>query len=444
MGTKRGGSAEARQAPREGFVPENGWWGRGPAPAGALHRAYAGYYPDDLDKTAAGDEPDYKPRRGTLRGRFGVLRRSLAGRIVLAVSAVLLLAATAGSAFGVRYYVLHSPQFVLSTSDNVEFDGDVHLTRAQLLSVFADDLERNIFRMPLAERRAELERMPWVEHATVMRLLPNHVRVSIIERTPVAFARQGTEIGLVDARGALMEMPQQDAGDPSYSFPVLTGVEAGDPQSTRAARVAIYMAFMQALDGSPKGGGGSKVTQTISAVDLTNPEDVRATVTSGGTDVLVHFGDEDFLARYQVFADHLAGWKQQYPNLASVDMRYGAQVVLAMKPGTAPPDPDSGSTDAAAPAGPAAPADASLSAKPVAKAATPALKASIPTPKPAPVVKKAAGQPTVKAAAKPVVKPAAKADKVAAKKPDANAKMFAALAAAHQASLKKAQAGVQP
>jgi hypothetical protein len=59
-------------------------------------------------------------------------------------------------------------------------------------------------------------------------------------------------------------------------------------------------------------------------------------------------------------------------------------------------------------------------------------------------VKKAAGQPTVKTAAKPVVKPAAKADKVAAKKPDANAKMFAALAAAHQASLKKAQAGVQP
>ena len=50
-------------------------------------------------------------------------------------------------------------------------------------------------------------RLPWVAHATVMRLLPNRMRVSIVERTPVAFVRQGNHIGLVDANGVLLDMP---------------------------------------------------------------------------------------------------------------------------------------------------------------------------------------------------------------------------------------------
>ena len=63
------------------------------------------------------------------------------------------------------------------------------------------------------ERRAELERLPWVEHATVMRLLPDRLRVSIVERTPVAFVRQGSHIGLVDASGVLMDMPTDANGE---------------------------------------------------------------------------------------------------------------------------------------------------------------------------------------------------------------------------------------
>ena len=81
------------------------------------------------------------------------------------------------------------------------------MTKAQLLSIFGGDVERNIFTVSLAERRAELERLPWVEHATVMRLLPDRLRVSIVERTPVAFVRQGNHIGLVDGSGVLLDMP---------------------------------------------------------------------------------------------------------------------------------------------------------------------------------------------------------------------------------------------
>jgi cell division protein FtsQ len=441
MGAKRGTSAEVLDAPRESFGPETAWWGRGPAPAGALHRAYSGVYPDDLD-TATGQEPAYVPRRGSLRGRFGILRRSLAGRIVLAVTLLAILCTAAVAAAWVRYSVLHDARFVLSTSDDIQVEGNAHLTRAQVLGVFAADLERNIFRMPLAERRADLERLPWVEHATVMRLLPDHVRVLVTERTPVAFVRQGTQIGLVDASGVLLDMPQEDAGNPRYSFPVLTGIEAGDPISTRAARMAIYLEFMKALDG-----GGKKLTNSISEVDVSNPEDVQALVTTDGSDVLVHFGEEDFLTRYNLFEDHLAGWKQQYPQLASADMRYVGQIVLEMKPGAAAASTaDSGSaaasaaaTTASAPTAAPAPAKKAEVAPVVKKAASPPVPKTVSKPATKPATK-----PVATAAVKPVVKPVAKPVAATAKQSDANAKMFAALAAEHKASLAKLQSGVKP
>ena len=165
-----------------------------------------------------------------------------------------------------------------------------------------------------------------------MRLLPNHIRISITERTPIAFVRQGTRIGLVDADGVLLDMPPESAGDPHYSFPVLTGLAPNDTSELRAARMEVYRRFMAELSAA-----GAKVTQSLSEVDVTNPEDVKALVAGDGSDILVHFGDENFLERYRAFEQHLPEWRTQYPKLASADMRYERQVVLEMQPGASVP-----------------------------------------------------------------------------------------------------------
>jgi cell division protein FtsQ len=208
-------------------------------------------------------------------------------------------------------------------------------------------VDRNVFRIPLMQRKAELESLPWVAHATVMRLLPNRIRVGIVERTPVAFVRNGTNIGLVDANGVLFEMPDvqvDDAGHtipaPHYSFPVLTGISPADPLSTRAARMKLYMEFLADLDA-----GGEGVSKKVSEVDLSNPDDVRAIVPDAqATNVLIHFGEDKFLERYHQYQQHLAEWRTQCPRLASVDMRYDQQVVLE----PCPPAADSGIAPVAA------------------------------------------------------------------------------------------------
>src|SRR5579875_1457987 len=299
-------------------------------------------YADDYDVPAFRRQ-GVVPKGGfRLRVQKG-LPKSWVGRGLFALGFLAVVGVIFAGLAGLRSALLHDSRFVMTTSSDVQIVGNHNVTRADVLSVFGSDLERNIFRVPLVERKADLERLPWVAHATVMRLLPNRIRVAVTERTPVAFVRQGRQIGLVDASGVLLDMPQDAAGDPHYSFPVLTGLSGSDPLSVRAARMAIFKRFMQELDSA-----GQKNSSSISEVDVSNPEDVKAVVSGGGNDILVHFGDEQFLERYQQFEQHLPEWRQQYPKLAAADMRYERQVVLEMQPGTGVPlSGDGAATDAA-------------------------------------------------------------------------------------------------
>ncbi len=297
---------------------------------------------DFADDPYEDDDVPMRTRGTGLRLRFRGLPTTKGGRIVAACFVALWLGMCVALVLMVRSFLLHDERFVIQTASSIEFQGNAHVTRAQMLSVFGEDIERNIFNIPLAQRRAELESLPWVAHATVMRLLPNRMRVSVIERTPVAFVREGNHIGLVDANGVLLDMPLAAKSDEHYSFPVVTGISANDPLSTRAARMKIYNRFTTELDGS-----GEKISQGLSEVDLSNPEDVKALIPDKSNEILVHFGDVDFLDRYRRFEAHLPEWRTVYPKLSSVDMRYERQVVLEMQPGAGVPV-DSSAKDGAA------------------------------------------------------------------------------------------------
>ena len=90
----------------------------------------------------------------------------------------------------------------------------------------------------------------------------------------------------------------------------------------------LYQRLMSELDAD-----GQHFSDQISEIDLTDPEDARVLMPEQGADVLAHFGEDHFLERYQRYKAHIAEWRQQYPNLAAVDLRYEQQVVLEMKQG---------------------------------------------------------------------------------------------------------------
>jgi len=252
------------------------------------------------------------------------------GRTILGIAALTALTGLGISIHLFKNFLEHDARFRIAGSGNIEATGLAEVTRSQMLPAFGADIGRNIFFVPLAERRDELEKIPWVEQATVMRLLPDTIKVNIVERQPVAFVRHGQHIGLVDANGVLLDMPASVMAERHYSFPVLTGIDGRDPLTSRKTRVALYLRLMHDLDAD-----GKHYSNQISEIDLTDPEDARVLMPEQGSDILAHFGQDHFLQRFQRYQAHIAEWRQQYPRLAEVDLRYERQVVLQMAPGAA-------------------------------------------------------------------------------------------------------------
>jgi cell division protein FtsQ len=206
-----------------------------------------------------------------------------------------------------------------------------------------------------------------------------------------------------------------------------------------------------------------QLSQQLSEIDLTDPQDARVLMPEQGMDILGHFGDDRFLDRYQRYKSHIAEWRAQYPKLAAVDLRYDSQVVLEMTPGTnavqatvtgdslAETKSDAGlSASAAKPAASAkadaASAPASSKAQPVKTAASPKPTKAVLT-KSAAVTKSAAlprskeKQPTAKqaAASKSKSSPhkAASPETLASKQREARAKSAKEKAAHDKASKEK-------
>ena len=285
--------------------------------------------PVDFDE--ADDEEEVPRRRRQFEKPSGPWYKptSKFGRVLLATGALMVIGAVTVSVIAVKNALERDSRFRIAGTENIQAAGLSQVSRADILPIFGEDIGKNIFFIHLSERRRQLEQIPWIQKATVMRILPDQIRVSVIERTPIAFVREGQQIALVDADGVVLNMSAEGMTQHHYSFPVVTGIDPRDPVASRRARMSVYQRLISDLDSN-----GQHLSQQISEIDLTDPEDARVLMPEQGADILAHFGDEQFLTRYQRYKAHIAEWRPQYPRLASVDLRYDSQVVLQMASGS--------------------------------------------------------------------------------------------------------------
>jgi len=272
----------------------------------------------DLD---AEEESPFLRGQKRVSARRGPLPRKAAHWLKWILAATVLFSVGSIAAGSLYSYSEHSWRFRIQSSDDIEISGNHNVSHAQVMEVLGGDIGRNIFFVPLAQRRTLLEQIPWVESASVMRFIPNRLKVEIHERTPVAFARVGSRISLTDAGGTLMDLPATNKT--KYSFPVIVGMNTGEPHSTRAARMHIYNDLVSQLDS-----GGARYSQDLSEVDLSDPEDVKVVANDPQGAVLVHLGNSSYLDRYKVYVSHIREWRQQFDKLESVDLRYDRQIIV--------------------------------------------------------------------------------------------------------------------
>ena len=247
-------------------------------------------------------------------------RRSSAGRWGKKFRAIVFVGMLAGFILLTVRFVLYAPYFQVTS---LHLQGGKFVTTGQVEEKFSSDKGRSILRVPLERRRRQIEQIPWVQSALVRRILPNELQVTVRERTPVAFLRRTSGLALVDEEGAILESPPES----SFSFPVVSGLSEDEPMGVRRAKMHLFAALLKDLER-----GGLRSTDVISEVDLQDPQDARMVVAEPSGAVLIHLGQENFLARYLLYIGHIGEWKQKFPNIQSVDLRYDRQVVINADP----------------------------------------------------------------------------------------------------------------
>jgi cell division protein FtsQ len=292
-------------------------------------------YPQEV---LADEEPKYLRRQKPLeikRRKFG--KKAWKTYLRVAFWSVIALAAAATS-YALGHYLLASPEMALIHSDQVQVTGNQYVPRGRVLEIFAADRNRSVLRVPLNERRRQLETIPWVEQATVRRALPNRIEVEITERTPVAFLREGSDLALVDVHGVILDRPLKA----NFHFPVVTGIGAEMPIEDRELRMQMYAGFSQQVEAA-RGGA----MEQVSEVDLTEAKDLRATISglqvgnsSGGSaagndawgnadaPIVVHFGDSDFQSKYLTVLNDIGQWRAAAGRVESVDLRFNGEAVV--------------------------------------------------------------------------------------------------------------------
>jgi cell division protein FtsQ len=275
----------------------------------------------------AEDEPRYLRRQKPVEIR----RRKFGGRTwpfyrrVMFWTAVLV--ASSYVAFVVGDFLLNARSMLLIKPDQIEVTGNHIVAREAVLQQFVRDANRSVLRVPLETRRSQIEQLPWVESASVQRVLPNRIRVELTERTPIAFLRTGNQLALIDAHGVILDRPDStDSSD--FHFAIVSGISDDLPREQREKRMQIYQDFVKSID-LIRGGSSDRVSE----VDLLNPKDLRVVMTglSNAADpqaVLIHFGNGDFTNKFRMLVDNFQQWQANAGRVQSIDLQYSRQVVV--------------------------------------------------------------------------------------------------------------------
>ncbi|MBI5799554.1 MAG: FtsQ-type POTRA domain-containing protein [Verrucomicrobia bacterium] len=231
---------------------------------------------------------------------------------VLFGAAVVIFLGWRGVDWAVREFVTENPAFATRTID-LQTDGV--LTVESLRKWAGVRVGENLMRLDLSRIKRDLEFVPLIQSAAVERVLPDKLRIRVIERVPVAqvavarpYAGGYTnDIHLLDATGFVMVPPTRVmVADPTALqidwLPVLVGVNPVDLKLGRQVESAQVRAALRLLGHYERSAMFGRAD--IRRVDVALPEILIATTSAGS--VITFASQRDFdtqLRRWRAVQD---------------------------------------------------------------------------------------------------------------------------------------------
>lgn len=262
---------------------------------------------------AAPRDPRLLRSRGGVRGGTPSWR----GRAWTVARVAMLVVALIGSGWYVQDVMTSGDAFAVR---KLRVIGTSRLSQGEVQGLLDGLVGRNIVTTALEPWRARLLASPWVREASLRRALPSTIEVRITERLPMAVARAGETLLLIDEQGAVV-----DEFGPRYGrldLPIVDGLI--DPRATVTtppdeARVALVSSVLVSLrDGNLLG--------RVSQIDVRTPRNV--VVMLSGDTAQLQVGRERFAERVQGYLDMQERLARMLTQVESVDLRFDNRVYV--------------------------------------------------------------------------------------------------------------------
>lgn len=255
----------------------------------------------------------------------------------IVIAAAVLVAAAVG--------VLGSRHLMRIPLERTVVTGNEWAEEADLIRLAGIDTSRTLFRQEADLTADRVERHPWVERASVLRLPTGTMRISVDERRPVVqildpmtgrvawyLDRSGAMMPVTAPGGLVIEHDTINAEPVSiplwFDVPVLSGL-GDDYHPMRTVSSEPLIAFLDVLADLPES-TGRKISEVM-LVRTASSEDIqlRLVPTEKRPGVRVRLGSEEFADRIRAME---AFWNQQiarHPDIRYdlIDLRFDSRVV---------------------------------------------------------------------------------------------------------------------
>ena len=190
--------------------------------------------------------------------------------------------------------------------------------------------ETGVWRADLSELRGRLERLPWVRTAVVTRVLPDGIRVRIVEREPRLVVRTSAGRFIwVDDEGVFLEDMKPTDQMPDF---FLRGWNEDGNTSAAAENRERVTKFLQLQ----REWSGQGLSDRVSEVNLLDLRDVRAQLAGDDSQIEIRLGAEDQGQRLRPALNVLDKQRNtpRGPFISYIDLSQGKRAIVGLASGS--------------------------------------------------------------------------------------------------------------
>ena len=201
----------------------------------------------------------------------------------------------------------------------VDVDGAEYIDSDEILSAAAIEIGKNIFDVDLRKVSETLENQFTADDFTIYKRLPNSIRISVNEKTPVALLNVKELIG-VDKNG--VPLPHIGA-ELAANLPILTGIStvASLSDSTVSERLKAGLELLEKIkDNAPS------TYKRISEINVSNMNTLGISLIDNGLEVII--GEKDWIRKIPVLDKVINEITMNRKAVKAVDIRFGEKIVV--------------------------------------------------------------------------------------------------------------------